>query len=83
MNQMIRRPSLGLAIALAASLAATASGQMEKRTADQYANAVFAKAAPAVNSKAPDLRLRDLTGRMRSLHAERGRTIVLIGASYT
>tara|TARA_R110002073_G_C9314415_1_gene567856 strand:+ start:561 stop:731 length:171 start_codon:yes stop_codon:yes gene_type:complete len=56
---------------------------MEKRTADQYANAVFAKAAPAVNSKAPDLRLRDLTGRMRSLHAERGRTIVLIGASYT
>ena len=83
MNQMRRRPNLGLATVLAASLAATASGQMEKRTADQYANTVFAKAAPAVNSKAPDLRLCDLTGRMRSLQAERGRTVVLIGASYT
>jgi hypothetical protein len=56
---------------------------MEKRWVDQYAGTVFARSAPAVGTEAPDLCLWDLQGRPRSLHLERGRTIVLIGGSYT
>ena len=59
------------------------AAQMEKRWSDQYDTTRFALANPAVHSTAPDLRLKDLHGRSRSLHAERGRTIVLIAGSYT
>jgi len=64
-------------------LAASMPAQMEKRWIDQYAGTVFAQAQPAVGTAAPDLCLCDLTGRPRSLALERGRTVVLIGASYT
>jgi hypothetical protein len=63
--------------------AAALPAQMEKRWIDQYAGTVFAKAAPAIGTPAPDLCLWDLEGRPRSLLLERGRTVVLIGASYT
>jgi hypothetical protein len=66
-----------------ALLAAGLQAQMEKRWVDQYAGTVFARSAPAVGTEAPDLCLWDLQGRPHSLHLERGRTIVLIGGSYT
>lgn len=75
----LRRASL----LIAGTLSTLAIGQMEKRWIDQYRGTVFAQAAPAVQSEAPDLCLWDLDGRPRSLALERGRTIVLIGASYT
>lgn len=74
-------PSLWLCCA--ALLAPACPGQMEKRRNDQYDETVFAAAAPAVGRAAPDLCLWDLDGRPRSLHLERGRTVVLIGGSYT
>lgn len=59
------------------------TAQMEKRWIDRYGETLFAQAEPAVGTRAPDLRLSDLSGRPRSLELERGRTIVLIGAAYT
>lgn len=67
----------------AALLAAAIPAQMEKRWIDQYSGTIFAQAKPAVGTAAPDLCLWDLDGRPRSLALERGRTVVLIGASYT
>ena len=69
---------------LAALVTPTAlAAQMEMRWSDQYAGSEFAKADPEVYSAAPDLQLWDLDGRPRSLALERGRTVVLIGGSYT
>lgn len=71
---------------LAAITALTTTGlsaQMEKRWFDQYAATEFARATPAVDTEAPDLQLWDLDGRPRSLALERGRTVVLIGGSFT
>ncbi|MBK8097694.1 MAG: hypothetical protein IPK26_11340 [Planctomycetes bacterium] len=64
-------------------LLAALPAQMEKRLLDRYAASEFARQAPAVGEIAPDLRLWDLRGRPRSLALERGRTLVLIGGSYT
>ncbi|MCA8942473.1 MAG: hypothetical protein KDB80_07915 [Planctomycetes bacterium] len=64
-------------------LASAGPAQMRKRWIDQYDGTVFAQAEPAVGTAAPDLCLWDLDGRPRSLHLERGRTIVLIAGSYT
>ena len=68
---------------VAVLLTSALPAQMEKRWIDQYSGTVFAQAAPAVGTPAPDLCLWDLDGRPRSLLLERGRTIVLIGGSYT
>ena len=64
-------------------LTANAAAQMGKRWIDHYAGTIFAQAAPAVGTIAPDLCLWDLDGRPRSLHLEFGRTLVLIAGSYT
>ncbi|MEC7583961.1 MAG: hypothetical protein VYE77_06555 [Planctomycetota bacterium] len=58
-------------------------GQMEKRWIGEFGFSTFELAAPQVGTLAPDLQLWDLHGRPRSLHLERGRTVVLIGGSYT
>ena len=66
-----------------ATLATTATAQMEKRGEGGYDPGAFRRAAPAVGSVAPDLRLLDLEGRPRSLRAMLGRWVVLIKGSYT
>lgn len=70
-------------VAAALLLATALPAQMEKRWSQRYADTAFALAAPAVGTAAPDLCLWDLDGRPRSLALARGRTVVLIGASYT
>jgi hypothetical protein len=77
-----------LAAAITAAFAATwfvaaLPAQMEIRQSDRYRSSEFAKAAAAVDADAPDLLLWDLEGRPRSLALERGRTLVLIGGSFT
>jgi|JI10StandDraft_1071094.scaffolds.fasta_scaffold558810_1 cytochrome oxidase Cu insertion factor (SCO1/SenC/PrrC family) len=64
-------------------LATAAVAQMEKRTADLYDPAMFAAAAPAVGTDAPDLQLCDLQGRPRCLQALLGKTVVIVKGSYT
>lgn len=59
------------------------AAQMELRRQGLYDDSEFAREAPALGEAAPDLRLFDLEGRPRSLALERGRTVVLIAASYT
>ena len=70
--------------ALLAALAAVAvPAQMEKRWNGLFHPTAYEKTAPQVSTLVPDLQLWDLEGRPRSLHLERGRTVVLIGGSYT
>lgn len=76
-------PGAFLRGAAALLLVAVMPAQMEKRWTERYADTAFARAEPAVGTPAPDLCLWDLDGRPRSLALERGRTVVLIGASYT
>ena len=64
-------------------LATVAVAQMEKRTADLYDPAMFAAAAPAVDTDVPDLQLCDLQGRPRCLQALLGKTVVIVKGSYT
>ena len=74
---------LRLSLLLGAVLVSALPAQMEKRWSDRYHGTTYAKVKPAVGTPAPDLRLWDLAGRPRSLALERGRTILLIGGSYT
>lgn len=80
---MMNLPTRVLHTALSLSLALGATAQMEKRENDLYMGAAFAAAAPAVGAAVPDLRLCDLEGRPRALHALLGRTVVLVKGSYT
>lgn len=57
--------------------------QMEKRWIGEFGFSTFELVEPMIGRIAPDLQLWDLQGRPRSLHLERGRTVVLIGGSYT
>ena len=59
------------------------AAQMELRRQGLYDDSEFAREAPALGEAVPDLRLFDLEGRPRSLALERGRTVVLIAASFT
>ena len=67
----------------AACSTALLPAQMEKRWNGEFGGSAFELAKPQIDSLAPDLQLWDLQGRPRSLHLERGRTVVLIGGSYT
>ena len=64
-------------------LALVVLAQMDKRADDLYDAENFAKAKPAVGTKAPDLVLTDLDGRPWSLEEQQGRTVVLVKGSYT
>ena len=72
-----------LSALVATSVAVVTPAQMEKRWNGLFHPTEYEKTAPRVNTLAPDLQLWDLEGRPRSLHLERGRTVVLIGGSYT
>jgi hypothetical protein len=70
--------------ALIASLATCLlPAQMELRWSGLFGPTKFEATSPKINTFAPDLLLWDIEGRPKSLQLERGRTIVLIGASYT
>ena len=57
--------------------------QMEKRDRELYRQKAFEQRSPRIGTQVPDLRLRDLDGHARSLAAERGKTLVLVGGSFT
>jgi hypothetical protein len=78
-----RLTALAAVFATATASVTALPAQMEIRQSDRYRASEFAKAAPAVDADAPDLLLWDLGGRPRSLALERGRTLVLIGGSFT
>ncbi len=72
-----------LSALVATSIAVVTPAQMEKRWSGLFGPTKYESTDPRVNTLAPDLQLWDLEGRPRSLHLERGRTVVLIGGSYT
>ena len=81
---MTMKTSPLLLSALFAALVANAMpAQMEKRWSGLFGPTKYEATTPRINTLAPDLQLWDLEGRPRSLHLERGRTVVLIGGSYT
>ena len=81
---MTAKTTAFLLTALAATCSTTlAPAQMEKRWIGEFGFNTFELVEPMVGRVAPDLQLWDLQGRPRSLHLERGRTVVLIGGSYT
>jgi hypothetical protein len=67
----------------AATLAALAPAQMEKRDRELYDRDRFLAADPAAGTLAPDLVLTDLDGRQHELSDWRGRVVVLIKAGFT